>query len=572
MTGMLMLFSAGRFWEIASPAALLVGIGLIAIHVERAFLEGDGPFSRKRFGLTFFYSGQVLLSAGLLLVLGTQLAGHWLYEPIFKPLYEMRNLGAPEIVTEAWGRFLALALVLAGSYAYFYSDIVVRRVGLYVYLAVFTLFWAEVLVVELVTAQVTTEVVIIAMALTALAANLLQPQLLRWQGAVSPDEKQQGMAATALSLVRAGQPLGLFLSTVPVLLGLVLHLRATYEPLNALWHLPGGASYMVTWTYVLAMLVTAVSCRVGAHLYRHSVPWLSSVYFFGTATATLTGLAGLLSVLGIKTWDEMAPLVMIVPILYIIAARLYRGHTQETPLVWAAHTATGVMILAVLAAATHMTPAHVVEPVIGKTLNLLLATFFAEAALFYGLVAGFRKQSFSVYCGTAMASGALWQLLQYYQVEAEYFTLTFALLGLALLICYRFAMLEWTGLVKAAFQCANALMSLSFVAAALITLALRSTARSASVPRRQDMPAFASPRGDYAAKHGKTWLSPQKSSLVSFLRSVSATARPCLPPGTAPTSLRNIPSEPETATPPTDETDKTPSVSSVSAREGCPLT
>jgi hypothetical protein len=48
-------------------------------------------------------------------------------------------------------------------------------------------------------------------------------------------------------------------------------------------------------------------------------------------------------------------------------------------------------------------------------------------------------------------------------------------LGLALLICYRLAVLEWTGLVTAAFQCANALMSLSFVAAALITLSRLAT-------------------------------------------------------------------------------------------------
>lgn len=474
MTGLLMLASADRFWEIAAPAALLVGLGLISIHVERAFPEIEGPFSRRRFGLAFFHSGQVLLSAGLLLVFGAQLAGQWLYEPVFKALYEQYNSGPPAIVSEPWGRFLALALVLAGTYAFFYSDIVVRRVGLYVYLAVFTLLWAEILVIDLLNVPVTTEVAIIAMALTALAANLFQPQLHRWQ---LPNEKREGIAATALSLVRAGQPLGLFLSTVPVLLGLVLHLRATYKPLNELWHVPGGELYTVTWTYVVAMFVTAVSCRVGAHLYRHSVPWLSSTYFFGTAAATLAGLAGLLSVLGIKAWDEMAPLMMIVPIVYLISARLYRGHSQENPLVWVAHAATGVMIAAVLGAATHLTPTHVAAAVEGETANLLLAAFFGEAALFYALAAAFRKQGFNVYLGTAMACGAVWQLLQYNHVGGEYYTLTFAILGLVLLVCYRLAVLEWTGLVNAAFQCANALMSLSFVAAVLMTLS-RLAARS----------------------------------------------------------------------------------------------
>ena len=44
------------------------------------------------------------------------------------------------------------------------------------------------------------------------------------------------------------------------------------------------------------------------------------------------------------------------------------------------------------------------------------------------------------------------------------------------------------------------------------------------------------------AKHAETPL-PLGRSLVSFLRSVSATARPYPPPGTAPSPLRNITSE-----------------------------
>ena len=480
MTGLLMLADNGCFWEIAAPAAMLVVLGLISIHVERAFPEVEGPFSRRRFGMAFFQSGQALLAAGLLLVLGAQVAGDWLYRPLFEPFYQHWHAGPPEIVTAFGGKCLALALILAGTYAYFYSDIVVRRVGWYVYLAVFTILWAEMFVIELVAQHVAAEAAILALALTALAANLAQPKLLDWRKPGSPkgdspifaDTKigTVPLATTALSLIRAGQPLGLFLCTVPVLLGLVLHLRATYQPLNDLWRLPGGESYAVGWLYVVSMFATAVSCRVGAHLYRRTLPWLSAVYFFGTAAATLLGVTGLLSVCGIRAWGELAPLVMIVPILYIIAARLYRGHTQENPLVWVAHSATGVMIAAVVAAALNLTPAHVAEPIVGKTLNLLLAAFFGEAALFYALAGAFRRQGFNVYLGTAAACGAIWQLLAYGSIAAEYYTLTFALLGLVLLVCYRLAVLEWTGLAGPAFECANALMSLSFVAAVLIAL------------------------------------------------------------------------------------------------------
>ncbi|HEV3258957.1 MAG TPA: hypothetical protein VG013_18950 [Gemmataceae bacterium] len=470
LTGLLILADQDvhKFWEIASPATLLVVLGLVALHAERAFPEGEGPFTRRRFGMAFFWSGQALLGAGLVLLLGAQVFG-WLH-PALKEMWNLQAVDGlanpPAIVTELGLRVLAVVLVLAGTYAYFYSDLVVRRVGVYIYLGVFTLLWAEVLVINLFDWTVPQEVVIVALALTALAANLLQPMVAGRHDALSPSP-----------VTRAGQPLGLFLSTLPVLLGVLLHLRATYRPLNEVWLLPGGGHYVISWGYVGAMLVTAVSCRVGAHLYRRTIPWLSATYFFGTAAATLVGAAGLFSVLGLKAWPELAPAVMLIPILYMIAARLYRGHTSEDPLAWVGHTATAVMLVAVVAAALHLTPEHV-YPVTGERVNLLLALFFAEASVFYALAAAFRKQGFNIYLCTAMACGAVWQLLHYGNVDAEYYTLTFALLGMLLLIAYRLAVLErfrWAGLAEAAFQCANALMSLSFVAAALLALSRLAT-------------------------------------------------------------------------------------------------
>ena len=336
------------------------------------------------------------------------------------------------IVAERWGQFLALALVLAGTYAYFYSDIVVRRVGLYVYLAVFTLLWAEMLVIELVAVAGDGR-----SGHHRLGADGLGRQSPPAQAAPlarsprSPDGQarrtcRRGPVAGAGRATAGPVPqhgaraarLG------PASAGDLQAARTNCGACRA------AGSTHVGWLYVVAMFATAVSCRIGAHLYRHTVPWLSSTYFFGTAAATLTGVAGLLSVLGIRAWDELAPLVMIVPILYIIAARLYRGHTQENPLVWVAHAATGVMIAAVLAAAMHLTPAARRRAGGGQAAAIcLLAAFFAEAALFYALAAAFRRQGFNVYLGTAMACGAVWQLLQYWQVGAEYYTLTFALLG-----------------------------------------------------------------------------------------------------------------------------------------------
>ena len=325
MTGLLMLFHMGKFWDIAAPSTLLVALGLIFLHSERAFAVGEGPFSRQRFGLAFFWSGQALLAAGLLLLLGAQIAGDWLYEPFFKRFYLAWPADPPAVVMGS-GRILALILVLAAIYAYAYSDLIVRRVGVYIYLAVFAFLWAEVLIIQLLPVPMTTEVVIIALALTALAANLAAPTASRWQ-----QSHEAGAGANSgLSLQplqRAGLPLGLALSTLPVLLGIVLHLRATYVG----WPLPDGSPYTIGWRYVAAMLITAIACRIGAKLYRHSIPWLSTTYIFGTAAATLVGAAGLLSVCEIKTWDKMGPVLMVIPILYVIAARLYRGPPWKTP-------------------------------------------------------------------------------------------------------------------------------------------------------------------------------------------------------------------------------------------------
>jgi hypothetical protein len=109
----------------------------------------------------------------------------------------------------------------------------------------------------------------------------------------------------------------------------------------------------------------------------------------------------------------------------------------------------------------------------GQSTNLLLALFWAEAAVFFGLAAAYRQYGFNIYLATAMACASVWQLLSYWDIGAEYYTVTFAALGMLLLIAYRLAVLEQfqqKGLAGAAFQCANGLMSLSFVAAALLTM------------------------------------------------------------------------------------------------------
>lgn len=193
-----------------------------------------------------------------------------------------------------------------------------------------------------------------------------------------------------------------------------------------------------------------------------------TAYLFAAATATLTAAATLLAILGLERWQDHGPLLMLVPIAYVLAARLYRGRPAERPLLWVSHAATGVMLVSSLA--TAIEGFTIVER---QPLNLALALFFAEAAVFYALAATLHRQSFAVQASALLGCAMLWQLLSYLGVPGEWYNLAFALVGLLLLIAYRLALVERFGnrpLAQAAFQCANALLSLSFLGAVLLGL------------------------------------------------------------------------------------------------------
>jgi hypothetical protein len=445
LTGLLLLANQKHLSEILAPVTLLLVLSLICLHCERAFPPSDDtPFSRRRFGMAFYWCAQVLLASGLVILLAAQFIG-WLHGPLFGRV----GFDMPLVATRAYLPY-TLALVLAGTYSLIYSDVVVRRIGVYLYLAAITVLWAEIQLLVLLDVH-SEAVVIVTLALTALAVNVLQVQFV--------DKRD---------FLRTIPPLGVLLSLIPVLFGLLLHVRATNDGFNRLW------PFTIDWPLVGAMFVTALCCRVGAHLYRKVSPELTLFYFFATAAATLLFAAELAWMIGLKPWETAAPVLMLIPILYLIAAHLYRGHSQEAPLVWCAHASTAVMIVCSIYVAAGIAPqVQAVASITGATYNLLLAVFCLEAAIFYGLAAALRNAGWNIYLTTVMLCGAIWQLLSYFATPAEFYPLAFAILGLALLIAYRFAILEqwrWAGLARAGFQCANALTVLGFVAGTLLSL------------------------------------------------------------------------------------------------------
>ena len=434
LTILLFMADHGVATHLPTLSAFFIGIGFISLHCERIFPPNEGPFSRRRFGMPLFWCGQLQFGIGLLILLAAQTLV-WLKVPATSfPGYEWRDLN----------NLLAGVLWLVGAYSYLYSDIVVRRVGIYLYVAAGCLLLA--LTTTLFALDLSVEVVIVALACTALVVNVVQHLFQETSG----------------KLGRATVPLALILGALPLLLGIVLHIRATSS-------LVGNWNYAEGWLFVLAMLVVAVGSRISAHLLGQTRPPVAAVYFFFSGAAAIVAAASLLGQVGLKAWDRQAPFLMLIPIAYILASRLWRGRPPEHPLAWVAQSATVVMLGHVLVASLDLTGASIGLRT-GETANLFLALFFTEAAIFYVLAGALRKRAANIYLAAATACGALWQFLGYWQVPPSYYTVLYGVLGLVLVMVGR-GTPERPPYSLAAFQSGHAVLSVAVLSAALKGLA-----------------------------------------------------------------------------------------------------
>ena len=108
MTGMLFLAdqTVGRFWTLMPPATFLLSVGWISAFAERFFVDNDGDFSRKKFGLAFQRAGVLTVTSGLALLFGGYLAA--IVGPVFADLIPMVSINQTE-------KFWALGLILTSA-------------------------------------------------------------------------------------------------------------------------------------------------------------------------------------------------------------------------------------------------------------------------------------------------------------------------------------------------------------------------------------------------------------------------------------------------------------------------
>jgi hypothetical protein len=173
---------------------------------------------------------------------------------------------------------------------------------------------------------------------------------------------------------------------------------------------------------------------------------------------------------------------MALPVGYLVAGRLWRGHSPARPLTWVAHAATVVILLGVLAACIEVGGIETaLSPRTGERANLLYGLVFAEVAGFYAVASIFGCPGINVALAATAACGALWQLLGYFEVPGAYHTMTYAVLGVGLLAVSRALGIEQVkvdhypaprpstlgGKGASAFQMGNAIVTVALLAAFL---------------------------------------------------------------------------------------------------------
>ena len=180
--------------------------------------------------------------------------------------------------------------------------------------------------------------------------------------------------------------MALALSFLPILLGIFLHASTTSKLIPASWISNTFLARGILWPFVVVMVLVAVSNRVSAWLDRHTAPEQSAAVFLrqrgrgdrgGRRAAPDPRARGL---------DVQSPWLMALPITYLVAGRLWRGHSPERPLTWVAQAATVVILIGVLAASIKVGGIETaLSPRTGEPANLLYGLVFVEVAAFYVL-------------------------------------------------------------------------------------------------------------------------------------------------------------------------------------------
>lgn len=305
MTGLLLLadHQVDRLWEVMAPSSFLVILGILCIHVERAFPPEEGPFSRKNFGRAFFNAGHVVMGLGLTVLFIGRVVGR-LYERFF---VHVDWLTLPEISTQANLKLIAIALVLGATYSYVYSQIIVQAKRRYVGLALLTTAWAATMVLDVLNVALTVELLMILTASTALVASLTSHFATRPEADEAEDSLLQTWAAPVWEVSKIW---AIGLNFVTLALGLAIWWGIRFDLVD----LVSSGQFSVM--YVAAAIVGAVSCGLASRRRETAEVSTNSGWQLQAGTVLLWLAAdALIAVLGF----QLTTLVLIVEMLVALA-------------------------------------------------------------------------------------------------------------------------------------------------------------------------------------------------------------------------------------------------------------
>ena len=177
LTGMLFLAdrSVGQFWALMPPVTFLVVIGWVSAFAERLFVDDDGDFSRKNFGLAFHRAGLIVVTAGLTLLLGGHLAAAQTYF-LFGKLWPLIASSQPH---KLWA-----LIVIAGSAMGFAVQSVMHQRRLYRGATAVLFWWLIPVTLNLFAIEITLSHAAIAAAIIVFCGNLFVARLGRRKGDV----------------------------------------------------------------------------------------------------------------------------------------------------------------------------------------------------------------------------------------------------------------------------------------------------------------------------------------------------------------------------------------------------
>lgn len=425
LTGLMILGdqSIARFWEGAAVCSLLIAIGATAIHAERAFAPGEGPFHRQQFGRAFFNAGHCVLLCGFIVLCGWTICS-WTYGGILSDVWSFwRNeslpFEQPSLVTSNQLKVLALCLSLVVSYLYGYSYFAVTRRPVLLAGGFIAFLWGEVMFIDAIPVSVTQEIVLLFMAVTAIFLQAFAWSLNKLELTDQPER-------VSIKLPIAVHTLACLFLLAALGLGLLGYVGTSYHTVLA---------DPITSLYAFGMAVSVLACCLGFSLMQDRQVSLSIAYLIGSCIAFLFLTFGALSLVNLAAWDVAGPVAMIVPLGYLIIATRFSGQSR-TAIQIAAQCGTALLTVAVMVSAYGISMRRI-EPLTGFASEVMLSVFMFEVCLFYVVYSITSSRTFGSLMALLAGSAAVVQFEHYLGTSYELGLFTFGVIGLAVVFVDR---------------------------------------------------------------------------------------------------------------------------------------